>query len=225
MTDTRTEKAIATKHVIWGVLAGLVIVSATLIALFGDDAARSWAMDLAWFFAGMLVPGSPVAGLARRAAPVVVGALLVLVVGCSPSALRTHRAAAGVTAVVLAAGRATLDTVGDEVIAACAGDAACEQAQRERIADAEAAFTLADAARGAYSVTIDVAREIGEGDFLAAVGEGAMGLLVAYYHVRAALCRLGYELPEPPRMLVQAVTWAAGSALPDVPTCVLAGSE
>lgn len=219
--------ALATKHYLWTALAALVIIAGTLIAIFGDDEARAWAKDLAFLFVGMLVPGSPVAGLTRRTATVVAGGvvLALALVGCSPSALRTHRAASGVTAVALAAGRATLETVGAEVVAACGEDEGCAQERREAIADAEAAFSLADAARGAYSVAIDVAREIGEGDFLAAVGEGAMGLLVAYFHVRAAICRLGFELPNPPRLLVDAVRWAAGSPLPDVPPCVLPGSE
>lgn len=142
--------------------------------------------------------------------------------GCSASALRSHRMALGLTDIALGAGHELLVTIGDEVIASCGEDEECLNERKGTIADAEAAFTFADAARGTYSTAIDVAREVGEGDFLSAVGMGARGLLRAYYYVRAALCRLGREIPEPPALLVQLVTWAAREPVGDVPSCVLA---
>lgn len=220
----KKEEKLAPKHIVWMVVAGFTAAAVTLIAIFGDANAQAWVKDLLIFGAGLAIPGSPLGGLVRRAAPVALTmlALSVLVAsGCSASALRSHRMALGLTDIALGAGNEILSTVGAEVVEACAGDESCLSERKGAIADAEAAFTLADAARGAYATAIDVAREVGEGDFLSAVGMGARGLLRAYYFVRAALCRLGRELPEPPRLLVQLVTWASREELGDVPECVL----
>jgi hypothetical protein len=223
------------KTIVWGVIAVVAIVALAWVTVAGEEGSLKLLLA---FLGGMAVPGSPLGALLVKTidgggpkpptGPIMLTALalaLALGSGCSASALRTHRMADGITGIVLASGRSVLGEAGGEAIAACNGDEACEEERGEQVADALAAFDAADAARGAYHVAISVAREVGEGDYLAAVGQGAMGLLVAYYRIRSVMCRLGHEWPEPPRLLIDAVTWAAGSPLPEVPDCVLAGGE
>lgn len=175
---------------------------------------------LRWVIAWALALGAAIWAGVRSG---VFHALLLIVVcsGCSASAMRAHRIADAVTSIALSSGRSVLDTAGAEVLAACNSDEACEEERKRTIDDARAAFDLADVARGAYHVAIGVAREALDGDILAALGVGAAGLLEGYMRARAALCRLGYELPAPPVLLVQAVEWASSTPLPDVPDCVL----
>lgn len=221
------------KYTLWAVVFVATLAAVVLLSIFAEGEHIEAVLA---FAGGLLVPGSPLGrffgdgGGPRPPSPVVAGALLVLglamlggaLSGCSPSALRSHRMADGVAAVAIAAGRSTLDTVGSELVAACDGDDACEAERSERLELARESFSLLDAARGAYHVAIDVAREVGEGDFLGAVGEAARGLVLAWYQVRAFVCAtLGYELPEAPRIVLDAVAWASGEALPALPSCVL----
>lgn len=68
--DLAAETAAArTKTIVWGVVICTGILSATGIAIFGDDSARAWVEKaIIPFIVGMLVPGSPLGALFSKKA-------------------------------------------------------------------------------------------------------------------------------------------------------------
>lgn len=201
-TEKKTAEKIAAKHIVWMVVAGLAAASLTLIAIFGDATGQAWVERIAFLLVGLVIPGSPLGGIARKAAPVALTALAVMLVsGCGASALAIQARAATVATVALEGAHRLAMDVTEARLGACE-DRACVETAKAELAPIGLAHVAARTALEAWLEALDVARIAGEdGDVVSALLVAAGRWLALWDPLAAALAGVGVEVPRLPPLV------------------------
>lgn len=211
---------IAAKHYVWGAVACATLIAVVLLAIFADGAHVT---EILAFVAGLLIPGSPLGGIARRAAPVALGALALLALsGCTGGLLPTLRTIHVASSLAVEGAHNVAYEAGGEVASACEDDPTSEACEERGDAwkAADVAFDLAGAALVTFRGVIDSIAAGVEGDLRGAIGTAAIALVRAYARVRDAVCRLGAVPPAIPPIVLSFLRSLTGEEVEIQPSAV-----
>lgn len=203
MGTENTESGLAAKHIIWLVLAVATLAAIVLLSIFAEGAHVEAVIA---FAVGLLVPGSPVAGVTRRAVdratPVAVLFLALAIAipaqGCGAGALRAHARASSVLVVAIQGADELADTGAEIALAGCT-DAACEDHVVEVTEAIDAGIAAAMLPVGAYVQSVEMALAGGDDvDVLSALFSVLARALAAWDDLVPLFAPLGVELPPLP---------------------------